>query len=142
MEIAEKLESIENKIENYNEKIDNISSLITTLIHSFEKTQLSKVKSEIIAKIEEKLSDNSSFPDVEEMKSVFSQIKDDFAESQSALKLKIVELEKTIKKISTTVSDVNKTEIDSVDASQLSNIEEILKSLSDKINNFNIAADA
>ena len=43
MEIETQLENIDRKIEGYNEKIDNISSLITTLIHTFQQNQLPNI---------------------------------------------------------------------------------------------------
>ena len=139
MEIEAKLESIDSKIEDYSSKIDNLSSLITTLIHSFQQNQLPTIKAEILSKIEEKFQDSSVFPDVDEMKKVFAEIKDDFTENQNGLKLKLVELDAAIERFSSAISNISQnstTLLDTNIQNQLNNIEDILNSLSNEIASF------
>ncbi len=136
MEIEAKLESIDSKIEDYSLKIDNLSSLITTLIHSFQQNQLPTIKAEILSKIEEKFQDSSAFPDVDEMKKVFEEIKDDFNENQNGLKLKLVELDAAIERFSSAISNISQnstTLLDTNIQNQLNKIENILNSLSEEI---------
>ncbi len=136
MEIETRLDNIDKKIEGYNEKIDNISSLITTLIHTFQQNQLPNVKTEIINSIEEKFKDSANFPDVEEMKQLFNQIQEDFSEKQSGLKIKFAELENVIAKINTTIENFSGGTTASIDESfkeQLETIEKNLKTLSTKV---------
>ena len=139
MEIESRLENIDKKIESYNDKIDNISSLITTLIHTFQQNQLPNVKTEILNSIEEKFKDSANFPDVEEMKKLFGQIQQDFSENQSGLKIKFAELENIITKVNTAIENFSDKTPESVDENikeQLENIEKNLKSFSTKLSSF------
>jgi len=139
MEIEEKLESIDSKIDSYNTQIENLSSLITTLIHSFQQNQLPSMKAEILEKIEEKFQDTTSFPDVDEMKKVLKQIRTDFTKNQNGLSAKVIELDTVIAKLSSTVENVsvsNESSIDSSTQTQLNNIESILNSLTNEISDF------
>ena len=132
MEIEAKLENIDRKIDSYNEKIDNISSLITTLIHTFQQNQLPNIKSDILNSIEEKFQDSASFPDVDEMKTLFAEIREDINENQSGLKIKITELEKVISKVNDAIDNLAEKSENSTNSDvkeQLANIDTELKSL-------------
>lgn len=142
MEIEAKLENIDKKIEGYNEKIDNISSLITTLIHTFQQNQLPNIKSDILNSIEEKFKDASAFPDVDEMKTLFNKIREEINENQSGLKIKIIELENVISKVNDAIDNLSqKTDVDANDEikSQLLTIEANLKELSSELSNLKTA---
>ncbi len=136
MEIEAQLESIDKKIESYNTKIDNISSLITTLIHSFQQNQLPNFKTEIVNTIEEKFQDTSIFPNIEEIKKLFNEIKKDLSENQNNLKIKIIELEKIIEKINKAISNLSENKETFADEGlkkQLQDIEESLEGLANEL---------
>ncbi len=136
MDIEAQLESIDKKIETYDEKVDNLSSLITTLIHTFQQNKSPDIRSELIDVIEEKLKNTDTFPDVEGMRELFSKLQENYTETQNELKLKIVNLEKSLKKVSASVQDISASEGNSVTSelkSQLTNIELNIAGLSDDI---------
>ena len=135
MEIEAKLESIDKKIQNYNDKIDSLSSLITTMIHSFQQTKTNEISPEILTSIEEKLKDTTSFPDVNSLKDIFEQIQQDFSENQSGLKIKIAELENAILQINHAIDQVsiNNGSMDETLKIQLTNVEEYIAKLAKEI---------
>ena len=135
MEIEAKLENIDKKIENYNDKIDSLSSLITTMIHSFQQNKSAEINPDILNSIEEKLKDTASFPDINGLKDIFEQIQQDFSENQSGLKIKIAELENAILQINHAIDKVSVSNgsMDETLKIQLTNVEEYIAKLTKEI---------